>query len=189
MSFADEVLKKFLFLVDKHDAECKVISDCCVGYTLGKVAIEIFQDYYSYEIDLKTRYLTEDYAKYHFNLFDIIATAEKRIFTNSVYFQSHTEEGIEQCLSKMVELVQKHFNLVFSPELQFLEQVEKEVHQKAFNTTVGYMLEAKLESADKAWKAEDFNKFIKILEPVEEHLTEGVLKKMSYARKKLGFKR
>ena len=96
MTFTKEVLKFFAFLVKEHRAEYQVISDHEVRYILGFTMIEIFQDPYSYEIDLQVKYSSKELSGYgKFNLFDILSTKEQKALNNSVHFQAYNDEVIK----------------------------------------------------------------------------------------------
>jgi len=185
--FIKLVINNFAFLTDEYGMKCSHIQNGTWIYSSVKYssnAIELKISHERCSIDLTIKYIEPEYAQYgRLNFYDYLPVLKEN--AECCGWQAASEERIDKSLCQIADLIRKYSDFVFNPSHEFLSRIKEYAAKQAEKYATNTLVSQALSQSEKAWENKNFAKFIKILEPVEQHLTGSVLKKLEYARKKL----
>jgi hypothetical protein len=185
MEFFETVDKHFLFLKNAYQFKSIIISDSYIRYESESVFVNIQIDSHrTCEISISLGELNKLYdgAERPFSLAEVINLQK---LDETTYLKATNSIALESSIEKLALLLAEHCKeYLKNSELAF-----KRLSKFRDSQCLAYEEEAYLEQQRRqalfAWKNKNFHDVVKAYLSIKKHLSQGELKKLSYARKQV----
>lgn len=186
LGFTEEVLSAFNFLIEEYGFRCVKAEPTFVRYESPRVFVNIYHGRSSYELGVEIGQLAgATNQEEPFSISEVIELAGAQEETGYTFFQASTAERIRRFVPKLAEYVRKYAAaaLIGDPiTYDALREIQ-------WRRSEMYLKEMRLSQirpeADRAWRAKDYVRLVKLYSSIQESLTPSERKRLEYARKHL----
>jgi len=179
LRFAEEVTARFAFL-ETLGFRCARSKATWVRFESTKLVISVYHENLSYEISSAIESAQGSDA---YSFAEILCLVNGERMEQYRDYATHTVEGVAEGIRQLVELFRKCLDAGILNDSELFPRLKLQREEWARK----YALETQLEQAhiksESAWAEKDFGKVVRVLAPLQEHLSPSDLKKLEYAKK------
>jgi len=179
LRFADEVKARFAFL-ETLGFRCVRSEATWVRFEISKLVISVYHDQQSYEISLAIESVRGS-DSYSFS--EILRLVHNERAEQYRDYATHTVEGVAEGVRQLVELFRECLDAGILNDSELFLRLKLQREEWARKYALETQLEQALKKSESAWAEKDFGKVVRVLAPLQEHLSPSDLKKLEYAKK------
>lgn len=179
--FDTEVKHRFSFL-EFHGFWCVHSEATFVQFKSIKCAISIYHGRLSYEIGLDIEF---QQSQNSYSIAEIQRLKKYNFDSQYRKVSARSVKNVADVVHKLANLFEQCVNAGVLTDDDLIPQLEYERKKWGHEFALRVELSQALEKSTTAWQKKDFNQFVQILTPLQEHLSQVNIKKLEYALKKI----
>lgn len=180
LRFADEVLKRFAFLLDSGFAVAET-DPTFVQFKSPLIILNVFHGRRSYEIGLELA--SADKPADTYPLYYLLWLADPN-YSYRV-FQAESTESVAEGVRQLAERFKPCFDIGLLNDKDLFVKFERQSKIWSHEFAMEVNLQQAHRFSNEAWLKKDFHEVVKILSPYRGHLTPTDLNRLEYAEKHL----
>lgn len=182
LRFAEEVKAQFAFL-ENLGFRCTLSEASLVRFESSTFVINVYHEKLSYEISSALESVRGSDA-YSFS--EILSLVNGDRMEQYRDYATHTVEGVAEGVRQLADLFRKCINAGIFNDCELFSRLKRQRNEWSRNYALETQLEQARKNAESAWAERDFLNVIEILVPFQEHLNPSDLKRLEYAKKRIG---
>lgn len=173
--FKEAVMSSFAFLKEQFGFDCTNADDLFVQYKSNSLAISIWYDSYSFEVDL----IFSRPGINEYRLPELMSLYGVEFEWGGTYAQASTPEALCKVVNAIATTLRQYGAALLGNDLKIFEQLAEQRRQSAIRAE----LNENRKKADAAWREKDCAGSVRLLEPIKSQLSPHETKRLEYARK------
>ena len=179
LRFADEVKARFAFLEAKG-FRCTHADSTLVRFESVELAINIFHGQYSYEISLQ---IENSKGSDSYSFSEILRVINNERAEQYRDYATHTVLGVAEGVRQLAELFRQCMDAGILSDKGLFFRLKLQRESWIRNYGLETQLELACKRSESAWAEKDFAEVVRVLTPLQEHLSPCHLKKLQYAKR------
>jgi len=180
LGFTEAVAQYIAPMLIARGFTCTEKSIYSVRFQSANVALVVYHDRLSYEIELYCARLTFPSERY--SLADLVEASLTPDSENQVFFQASQKEGVTVCIKAIADILLRHGESFLAGDATAYQQIGDTTRRNAAAYEKQSAQRPIHSAAEIAWRQHDYAKVRYLYEPIEGDLTLVERKKLDYAR-------
>ena len=185
LSFTQEVLTDFNFLIKEYGFRCVKTELTFVRYESEHVFVNVYHGRSSYELGVEigrlSKYPEQEESFAIGEIMELLGVRENEGFT---FYQASTAERVKKFLPKLAQYVEKFAGEALQGNEVFFKQLRELQSQISDNYLKSIKVSRIKQKAEIAWHAKNYSEVIKLYGEIKAELTPSENKRLEYAERK-----
>lgn len=182
LRFAEEVKARFAF-IENLGFRCTRSEASLVRYESSKLVISVYHEKLSYEISSALESVRGSDAYSFSEILSLVNGGRMEQYRD---YATHNVEGVAEGVRQLAVLFRKCVDAGMFDDSELFFRLKRQRTEWARNYALETQLEQARKKAESAWAERNFLNVIEILVPFQEHLNPSDLKRLEYAKKRIG---
>ena len=186
--FPEAVLTSFRFLVEGFGFAVVTHETTYLRFESNAVFVNVYHGRASYEIGVEIGELKKanNLSERSFTLGEIIAMTDYDRGSSFHFYQAATPELIPKFVSETAEIVKAYSRSALIGDKSFFEGLGKVRSRISHEYLKSMEMGRVREEAEVAWHEKNYGQMVELYDAVKDDLTPSEVKKLEYAKRKLG---